>query len=155
MTLDPLYSVEREFAHPIEGMWHAWTDAASLEEWYRPLDLSVVPGSVTSEVEVGGWWTVAVDVPDEGFVAYFFGRYTRLEPMTAIEHTMHFTLSADEFEARDESGPSHRIVIDLEDRGAATWVRFAQFGELPEGEPDRARAGMESYFDSLGRFLDD
>ena len=94
MTLDLLYSVEREFAHPIEGMWHAWTDAASLEEWYRPLELSVVPGSVTSEVEVAGWWTVAVDVPDEGFVAYFFGRYTRLEPMTAIEHTMHVTRPA-------------------------------------------------------------
>ena len=155
MTLDPLYSVERVFAHPIEGMWHAWTDAASLEEWYRPLELSVVPGSVTSEVEVGGWWTVGVDVADEGFVAYFFGRYTRLEPMSAIEHTLHFTLSADEFEARDESGPSHRIVIDFEDRGAVTWVRFSQFGELPEGEPDRAKAGMESYFDSLRRFLDE
>jgi len=75
--------------------------------------------------------------------------------MIVIEHTLHFTLSADEFEARDEAGPSHRIVIDFEDRGVATWVRFSQFGELPEGEPDRAKAGMESYFDSLGRFLDE
>jgi hypothetical protein len=33
-------------------------------------------------------------------------------------------------------------------------VRFSQFGDLPEGEPDRAKAGMESYFDSLGQFLD-
>ncbi len=155
MTLDPLYSVEREYAHPVEGMWHAWTDAAALEAWYRPLDLAVVPGSVTSEVEVGGWWTVAVDVPEHGFVAYFYGRYTRIEPMIALEHTLHYTLSADEFAARDESVPSHRIVIDVEDRGGATWVRFSQFGELPEGEPDRAKAGMESYFDSLGQFLDE
>ena len=39
-------------------------------------------------------------------------------------------MSADEFAARDETGPSHRIVIDVEDRGGATWVRFSQFGEL-------------------------
>ena len=68
MTLDPLYSVEREYAHPVEGMWHAWTDPAALEQWYRPLDLAVVPGSVTSEIEVGGWWTVAVDVPEHGCI---------------------------------------------------------------------------------------
>ena len=154
MTVEPLYSVEREFAHPIERVWHAWTDADALEQWYRPMELSVVPGSVVSKVEVGGWWQVAVDVPAHDFVAYFYGRYTRVEPMTALEHTMHFTMSAEEFAARDESGPSHRVVIDLEDRGGATSVGFSQFGELPEGEPDRAKAGMESYFDSLGAFLE-
>ena len=72
MTLDPLYSVEREFAHPVEVMWHAWTDPASLEQWYRPLDLAVVPGSVTSEVEVGGWWTVGVDVLDEATGRHYY-----------------------------------------------------------------------------------
>lgn len=107
MNLDPCYSVEREFAHPIEVMWHAWTDPAVLEQWYRPLDLAVVPGSVTSEVE-----------------------------------------------ARDESGPGC-IVIDLLNRGGSAWVRMSQFGELPAGEPDLAKAGMESSFDSLGRFLDE
>jgi uncharacterized protein YndB with AHSA1/START domain len=33
MTLDPLYSVDREFAQPVEVMWHAWTAAAALEKW--------------------------------------------------------------------------------------------------------------------------
>jgi hypothetical protein len=33
------------------------------------------------------------------------------------------------------------------------WVRFSQFGELPEGDAEQAQAGMESYFDSLGIFL--
>ena len=55
-----LYSVEREYPVPIEKLWHAWTDAAALEQWYSPTDLSVVPGSVVSDPVVGGWWTVAV-----------------------------------------------------------------------------------------------
>jgi len=32
-------------------------------------------------------------------------------------------------------------------------VKFSQFGDLPEGEAARAQQGMESYFDSLERFL--
>jgi hypothetical protein len=51
------------------------------------------------------------------------------------------------------STPSHLIVIDLEDRGASSWARFSQFGELPEGDAEQAQAGMESYFDSLGIFF--
>ena len=47
----PLYTVEREFAAPVERLWRAWTDAADLERWYSPVDLSVVPGSVVSRPE--------------------------------------------------------------------------------------------------------
>jgi hypothetical protein len=32
-------------------------------------------------------------------------------------------------------------------------VKFSQFGELPEGQPAQAKAGMESYFDSLANYL--
>lgn len=150
---EPLYSVEREFAHDVDVLWRAWTDAGALEAWYRPVDLRVVPGSVTSQAEVGGWWTVAVDVPTEGFAACFYGRYTRIEPRVALEHTMMFTMSLEEFAARDESAPSHVVIVDFEARGPATWVRFSQFGELPEGQAERAQAGMESYFDSLEAYL--
>jgi hypothetical protein len=48
---------------------------------------------------------------------------------------------------------SHLIVIDFDNRGDSSWVRFSQFGELPEGDAEQAQAGMESYFDSLGIFL--
>jgi hypothetical protein len=48
---------------------------------------------------------------------------------------------------------AHRIEIDFEERGENSWVRFTQFGELPEGQAGQAKAGMESYFDNLGLFL--
>ena len=147
------YSVEREYNVPVEAMWQAWTDAAALESWYHPVHLATVPGSVTSDVAVGGLWTVGVDVPEFGFVSWFYGRYTNVVPMSRLEHTMHYTQSAEEFAERDESTPFHEIVVEIKERGGRTRVRFSQFGEMPVEQADLARAGMESYFDSLRDYL--
>jgi uncharacterized protein YndB with AHSA1/START domain len=148
-----LYSVKREVAHPIAKLWAAWTDAAQLELWYHPTVLSCVPGLTVSDARPGGLWTVAVDVPMNGFVAYFFGEYTVVEPMSRIEHSLHYTQSRDEFDAREMTTESHHIVLEFEARGERSWVKFSQFGELPEGQAEQAQAGMESYLDSLENFL--
>ncbi len=134
-------------------MWHAWTDAEALEQWYSPTVLSVLPGTVVSEPVVGGWWTVGVDVPDNGFVAYFFGKYSEVVDKSRLVHTLNYTQDAAEFLARVETPDRHIIEIEFESRGDSSWVRFAQFGELPEGQAELAQAGMESYFDNLERFI--
>lgn len=95
---------------------------------------------------------MAIDVPQFNFVAYFYGQYQAIETNRQLKHTLHYTQSADEFALRDMSTPSHLIVIDFEDRDRLL-ACFSQFGELPEGQADQAQAGMESYFDSLGIFL--
>lgn len=148
-----LYSVERNYPVAIEKLWQAWVDPAALADWYSPTDLSVYPGSVENVAEVGGIWTVAVDVPEYNFVAFFFGQYTQVETHKLLAHTMNYTQSLAEFKERKFSPEAHDIVIEFEDRGLESWVKFSQFGELPDGEPARAQAGMESYFDNLGRFL--
>ena len=150
---DFLYSVEREFDIPIDILWAAWTDPVALEAWYHPTDLSVVPGSVVSDPVVGGWWTVAVDVSAHGFVAYFYGRYQAVVENARLEHTLDYTQSAEEFAARDESAPHHLIRVEFEARAFRSWVRFSQYGEMPESEAIQAQAGMESYFDSLEAYL--
>ena len=150
---DFLYSVEREFLTPVDTMWRAWTDASALEVWYCPTALRVLPGSVVSEPHVGGWWTVGVDVEANGFVAYFYGQYSDIATNSTIVHSLYYTQDADEFTARDLAAPHHVIEIDMESRGDATWVKFSQFGELPEGHAEQAQAGMESYFDNLEKFL--
>ena len=151
--MQPLYSVERTYPFPAADLWQAWTDARALEQWYAPVDLAVVPGSVESEPVVGGWWTVAVDVPQYSMVAYFFGRYTVAEVGHRIEHTLHYTQSAEDFAARDESTPFHVVSIDFEDAAEGTRVRWTQAGEMPEEQVAQTKAGMESYFDSLGKYL--
>ncbi len=148
-----LYSVEREFPVQIEPLWSAWTEAASLENWYHPLELGAVQGGTVSNLKVGGLWACGVDVPTHNFSAYFYGQYLKIIEFNLIEHTMHYTESKEEFAIKDLSTPSHLVVINFEARGEKSWVKFNQFGELPTGEEKRAQAGMESYFDSLSSFL--
>lgn len=151
----PLYSVEREYPVSLDRLWQAWTDAAELQHWYCPTDLSNVPGSVVSEAVVGGWWTVAVDASAYGHIAYFYGKYTEVEPQSLLVHTMHYTQDETEFRARDLDAPQAIIRIDLESRAGGAWARFAHYGELPADQIPLARAGMESYFDNLGGHLAD
>jgi uncharacterized protein YndB with AHSA1/START domain len=153
MKNEKLYSVEREYPVALSTLWDAWMDADALQIWYSPTDLSVVPDSVISEPVVGGWWTVAVDVSAHGFNAYFWGTYSELEENKKIVHSLSYSQDASEFAARDLTALAHRIEIDFEDRGASSWVRFTQIGELPEGQAEQAKAGMESYFDNLAKFL--
>ena len=148
-----LYSVEREYPVSIEALWRAWMDADALSVWYSPTDLSVVPGSVVSEDKVGGWWTVGVDVSAHGFNAYFYGTYEEIIENEKIVHSLCYTQDENEFAARDLTAEPHRIEVDFASRGSNSWVRFAQFGELPEGQAAMAQAGMESYFDNLAKYL--
>ena len=147
------YSVERTFDVPIELMWSAWASPQALEEWYAPTDLSVVPGSVVSEPTTGGRWAVAVDASSYGHIAYFWGRYTEVAEDRRLAHTMSYSQQESDFLARDDEAEHHLIVIDMEPRAGGTWVRFAQYGDMPTEQAAMAQAGMESYFDSLAAYL--
>ena len=153
MTQPFLYSVEREYPVSIDRLWKAWTDASELEAWYFPTDLSSTQGATTSEVKIGGLWACGVEVPEHNFTAYFFGKYTKIVLNELLEHTLHYTTSAEEFTAKDFSTESHLIRIEFQDRGASSWSKFSQFGELPEGQAEMAQAGMNSYLESLARHL--
>lgn len=154
MKHDELYFVERTYPVTIERLWQAWSDPAELEAWYSPVDLAVVPGSVANDVRVGGVWAVGVYVSKYSMPnAYFFGRYTEVEPLRKMVHTMHYTQDATEAAVRDESTPFHIIVIDFEQREDGAWCRFTQFGEMPEAQIELTRQGMSSYFENLARHL--
>jgi uncharacterized protein YndB with AHSA1/START domain len=153
MTQPFLYSVEREYPVSLERLWKAWTDATELELWYFPTDLGSTKGATVSELTVGGLWTCGVEVPKQGFTAYFFGKYTKIENNKLLEHTLHYTTSLEKFVAKDFATESHLIRIEFEDRGSSSWSKFSQFGELPEGQVEMAQAGMTSYFESLAHFL--
>lgn len=154
MKYEFLYSVEREYPVSIETLWQAWTDPNALQSWYHPVDLSCVPNTVENVSEVDGIWSVSVDVPEHGFVAYFYGRYTEVKHHELMEHTMSYTQSKEEWEARDMSAPYHNVVLNFEDRDGKSWVKFSQFGEMPAEQIALTKAGMESYFDSLQNYLE-
>ena len=147
------YSVERTYPVDVDRMWSAWTDAAELEQWYAPTELSVVPGSVVSDAVIGGRWAVAVDATAYGHIAYVWGRYTDIVDGARLAHTLSYSQDEAEFIVRDDEAPHHDIVITVQPRDQGTWVRFAQYGEMPADQAGMAQAGMESYFDSLAAFL--
>lgn len=153
MTERFLYAVEREYAHPIERLWAAWTTASELQQWYHPTMLDTVADTAVSEPVVGGNWAIGIDVSMNGFNAYFFGTYLTVEPLVKLEHTLSYTQSHEEFLARPADAPAHRIVLDFEARGDSSWVRFTQFGEMPEEQIQATFDGMTSYFDSLENYL--
>ncbi len=153
MSQQFLYSVEREYSVSIDRLWRAWTDASELEAWYHPIDLSSAKGATQSVLEIGGLWSCGVEVPAHNFTAYFFGKYTKIVLNELLEHTMHYTTSADDFAKKDFSPESHLIKIEFEDRGSSSWSKFSQFGELPEGQAEMAQAGMNSYLESLANHL--
>lgn len=153
MKHDFLYSVEREVNYPITTLWQAFTETDALQAWYHPTMLNSVAGETISEAHVDGKWQVAIEVPMDGSVHCFYGRYTQVEPMKYLEHSMHYTVDLDEFQARDESTDFHIVKIEFEDRGEKSYVRWSQFGELPEDQIEMTREGMKNYLDSLEQFL--
>ena len=151
--MQPLYFVERQFSHPVERLWRAWTDAQELENWYCPIYLNVIPGSVTSAAEVGGIWAVGVDVSANGFNAYFWGTYQEVIENQKLVHDLNYSQDELEFALREPGPYAHRIEIDFTGLGQSCKVRFSQFGEMDQEQAEASKEGMESYFDNLETFL--
>jgi uncharacterized protein YndB with AHSA1/START domain len=155
-SMSELYAVERAYPVSIERLWSAWTDAAELAQWYCPTNLKVVPGTVVSDSHEGGWWTVAVDASEFGFIAYFYGTYSEVIQEKKLVHTMNYTQSEEVFLARTSEATPHVIQIEFRALENGSWVRFSQHGDMAEFGEDQAleaKAGMESYFDNLGLYL--
>jgi uncharacterized protein YndB with AHSA1/START domain len=148
-----LYFVERKFQFPVERLWQAWTRSAELEKWYSPVFLSVIPGSATSELEVGGTWAIAVDVSENGFNAYFWGKYSQVETNLKLVHDLNYSQDELEFVLREPKADAHRIEVDFTQGESVTTVRFSQFGEMAQDQAEASREGMESYFDNLEAYL--
>jgi uncharacterized protein YndB with AHSA1/START domain len=153
--MQPLYFVERTFPFPVERLWSAWTQSAELEKWYCPIFLKVIPGSATSEAEVGGRWAIAVDVSENGFNAYFWGTYSEVNLHQKLVHDLNYSQDELEFALREPAAEAHRIEVDFSNTDAGTVVRFSQFGEMEQEQAEASREGMESYFDNLNSYLED
>jgi uncharacterized protein YndB with AHSA1/START domain len=148
-----LYFVERTYQFPVERLWTAWTNSAELEKWYSPVFLKVIPGSATSEAVVGGTWAIAVDVSENGFNAYFWGKYSEVQTNQKLVHDLNYSQDELEFALREPRDDAHRIEIDFTTVEGNTVVRFSQFGEMEQEQADASKEGMESYFDNLESFL--
>lgn len=148
-----LYTVEREFNFPVDRLFGAWTDPDQLAAWYGPVGFTSPRESVTMDPQLGGRWSATVVVPMDGSKHHFFGEILEIETNEKLIYSMLYTNDGGEFAARELSGIAHRVELFFEERGDKSWMSFTQIGDLPEGNEERAKEGMESYFDSLETFL--
>ena len=154
MNLSHLYSVEREFHVPISKLWNAWTSAEALAAWHHPVGMSCLPGATRSDLKIGGVWSYAVQVPGRESISYFFGKYSDIREQSRFVHSMHYTESKADFELMDFTSPAHEIEVIFESRGQSSWSKFSQYGEAPKEQVLLMTQGIESYFDSLEKFLE-
>jgi hypothetical protein len=54
---------------------------------------------------------------------------------------------------RGDDQPYHVIEIDFATRGNNSWVSFTQFGSMDPEQAEATKDGMESYFNSLEKYL--
>lgn len=161
MNLPELFQVTRTFPFAVEDVWNAWTVRDEIAQWYGPQDapdgslrFDVPDESVSMHPEVGGAWSATVHIEPFDENHHFYGVVEEVEPLRRLTYTMHYTNDDAVFVSRDTSSAFHRIVLDFVS-GDGTTLTLTQYGEMPDGEAPRAKAGTESYFDSLGLYLRD
>lgn len=87
---DGKVEVRREYAHPPERLFDAWTDAEGMRAWMRPGPTEDVRAEL--DVRVGGAYTIEM-IFDEGSIVHT-GQYTVVDR----PHRLAFTWDASHFE---------------------------------------------------------
>ncbi len=84
MTDDSL-SFTRAFGAPASAIWKAWTNAATMLQWFgKPLHPAT---NVEIDFRVGGAWRIDLQPAEGGPGVAFFGEYTEIDPGRRIVMT--------------------------------------------------------------------
>lgn len=155
---DQIWTLTRDFAHPVASVFHALTDADAITRWYGPAGWSVVPDSVDVDPSEGGNRSLRLALDeDPSQEAPVHARHQEVVPGRLLE--IH------EFLPDHEGRPSEHVIVlrcelrpmavESPDGGRyATRVTLTQ-GPLPEQVHDHARAAWASSLERLAGFLRD
>ncbi|MFN8507996.1 MAG: SRPBCC family protein [Dehalococcoidia bacterium] len=137
--------VTRQFDHPIERVWQAFTQPAHLRQWMGPRGYEVTESEV--DLRPGGNWRMVHRAPD-GQTYSFHGEYQEIEPPRRIVQTFIFDGTPDDV--------VHETMT-LESQGTGTIFRGTSRFPSRESMDGMLEAGMvdgmkESY-DRLAEHL--
>ncbi|MGW8368773.1 MAG: SRPBCC family protein [Gammaproteobacteria bacterium] len=109
-------TIERQFDAIRSRVWHAYTDAAMLDQWWAPLPWKTE--TIRMDFREGGMWLYAMNGPNG---EQHFGRmeYLEIEPETRMLSRDSFADSAGTI---DESLPTQTIETTFVEHGDATTV---------------------------------
>ncbi len=132
--------LDRVIDAPVEAVWNAWTDPATLPKWWGPDGFSCRTTRI--DLRDGGEWVFDMIGPD-GTVYPNHHRYSRLSPLKRIDYTLHW----------GEDGPKHADAsAEFEDLGGRTKVTLRMtFITAKEYEDAKAFGAVELGHQTLGK----
>ncbi|MCG6883910.1 MAG: SRPBCC domain-containing protein [Silicimonas sp.] len=123
--------LERLIDAPVSILWAAWTDPASLTQWWGPDGFSCRTERI--DLRAGGEWVFDMIGPD-GTIYPNHHRYTAMVPQKRIDYTLHW----------GEDGPKHADAsVTFEDLGGGCRVTLTMVF-LTREEHDAAK-GVGAY----------
>lgn len=136
-TTDEAVRIERSLPAPIEEVFAAWTDAATMSEWFSPRGEALVeadprPGGRLRVVMIG-----------DGTRIEHAGRFLEVEPPTRLVFTWRSRFTGE----RDS-----RVTIELEPAGQETRLTLAHELLTPEQAESHA-GGWAGILDRLAEVL--
>jgi len=138
-------NVARQFDHPIERVWRAYTEPAHLREWWGPRGYEVT--EVEVDLRPGGSWRMVHRAPDGNSYA-FHGEYLEIEPPRRLVQTFIFDGSPNDV--------VHETMV-LEPLGTGTMLRgLSRFPSRESMEESLAAGmvdGMRETYDRLDEHL--
>lgn len=146
-------AIEREFAHPRELVFRAWSSCEHVAHWFGPAGWTLPVCEM--DFRPGGRWRFGMDQPDSG-LSHGLAIYDEIVEPSRIVYHDYF---AHEDGSINEAMPAMWTEVDLHDLGGRTRLvnttHFASLEDLEKVIGMGAEAGMAETFDRLEAYLTD
>ncbi len=137
-------TIEREFAHPPEAVFSAWTQEDALRVWMGPGEITAPYSQM--DARVGGALTIPMTHPD-GNVHTARGEIVELVP----NRKLRFTWAWDQEDG--SPGQSMEITLEFHTAGTGTRLVLHQTNFMDAEACDKHASGWNGCFDKLGGYL--
>lgn len=139
------FTIERDFDAAPDLLWRAWTDPTLAQRWWCPKGFTVLEGSVSIDLRVGGHYSYIMVSPG-GEQYPTGGHYREVEPRTKLTFTW--------AEPDEEDRPGLPVItVELEASGTGTRQRFSLEGIAGQPGDDNVFDGWSEAFDNLDAAL--
>ncbi len=137
-------TMEREFAHPPEAVFEAWTNTQALRRWMGPGEIT----APNSEMEacVGGSLTIPM-VHNDGTIFTARGKISELVP----NRKLRFSWAWDQDDG--SAGQQMEITLDFVPTENGTKLTLYQTNFIDEEARDKHGHGWTGCYDKLERYL--
>lgn len=150
MTDDTGIIITRTFAAPRELVYDAWLTPEHFASWFGGSASEIPVESVSMDVRNGGAWSATMYAGPDRFEIAWSGRYIDLDRANRIVLTL-----TDVAESDDLVDEKEYVTVSFTDVDGGTEMVFHQGGgHLDPEQYEQAKAGWETFFDSLAAIVE-